>query len=193
MQPLDQTHKGWLAWFARNSVASNLLMVILLLAGIASVFTIKKQTFPEIQLEQVTIRVAYLGAAPQEVEEGIVDKIEESLRSLNGIKKIRSNAVEGLATVNVEIQSGYDIQEVMNEIKMQVDSISSFPEQTERPVVYNTKFQSNVLWLSVYGDTDQRGLKEFAKDVRDELKKLPGVSKVEVVGALDYEVSIEVF
>lgn len=192
MQQLDQTHKGWLAWFARNSVASNLLMVILLLAGIASVFTIKKQTFPEIQLEQVTIRVAYLGAAPQEVEEGIVDKIEESLRSLNGIKKIRSNAVEGLATVNVEIQSGYDIQEVMNEIKMQVDSISSFPEQTERPVVYNTKFQSNVLWLSVYGDTDQRGLKEFAKDVRDELKKLPGVSKVEVVGALDYEVSIEV-
>lgn len=192
MQQLDQTHKGWLAWFARNSVASNLLMVILLLAGIASVFTIKKQTFPEIQLEQVTIRVAYLGAAPQEVEEGIVDKIEESLRSLNGIKKIRSNAVEGLATVNVEIQSGYDIQEVMNEIKMQVDSISSFPEQTERPVVYNTKFQSNVLWLSVYGDTDQRGLKEFAKDVRDELKKLPGVSKVEVVGVLDYEVSIEV-
>lgn len=192
MQPLDHTHKGWLAWFARNSVAANLLMVILLLAGIASIFTIKKQTFPEIQLEQVTIRVAYLGAAPQEVEEGIVDKIEESLRSLNGIKKIRSNAVEGLATVNVEIQSGYDIQEVMNEIKMQVDSISSFPEQTERPVVYNTKFQSNVLWLSVYGDTDQRGLKEFAKDVRDELKKLPGVSKVEVVGALDYEVSIEV-
>ncbi len=108
------------------------------------------------------------------------------------LKKIRSNAVEGLATVNVEIQSGYDIQEVMNEIKMQVDSISSFPEQTERPVVYNTKFQSNVLWLSVYGDTDQRGLKEFAKDARDELKKLPGVSKVEVVGALDYEVSIEV-
>ena len=192
MQQLDQTHKGWLAWFARNSVASNLLMVILLLAGIASVLTIKKQTFPEIQLEQVTIRVAYPGAAPQEVEEGIVDKIEESLRSLNGIKKIRSNAVEGLATVNVEIQSGYDIQTLMNEIKMQVDSISSFPEQTERPVVYNTKFQSNVLWLSVYGDTDQRGLKEFAKDVRDELKKLPGVSKVEVVGALDYEVSIEV-
>ncbi|KKL02353.1 efflux RND transporter permease subunit [Rheinheimera mesophila] len=192
MQPLDQTHKGWLAWFARNSVASNLLMVILLLAGMVSVFTIKKQTFPEIQLEQVTIRVPYLGAAPQEVEEGIVDKIEESLRSLNGIKKIRSNAVEGLATVNVEIKSGYDIQEVMNEIKMQVDSISSFPEQTERPVIYHTKFQSNVLWLSVYGDTDQRGLKEFAKDVRDELKKLPGVSKVEVVGALDYEVSIEV-
>ena len=170
------TNKGLISWFARNSVASNLLMVILLLAGIASVFTIKKQTFPEIQLEQVTIRVAYLGAAPQEVEEGIVDKIEESLRSLNGIKKIRSTAVEGMATVSVEIQSGYDIQEVMNEIKMQVDSISSFPEQTERPVVYNTKFQSNVLWLSVYGDTDQRGLKEFAKDVRDELKKLPGVA-----------------
>ncbi|MFC4656376.1 efflux RND transporter permease subunit [Rheinheimera marina] len=192
MQHLDQTHKGVLAWFARNSVAANLLMVILLFAGIVGIFTIKKQTFPEIQLEQVSIRVPYLGAAPQEVEEGIIDKIEESLQSINGIKKIRSKAVEGLATVQVEIQSDYDIQEVMNEIKMQVDSISSFPAQTERPVIYHTKFSSNVLWLSVYGDTDERGLKEFAKDVRDDLKKLPGVSKVEVVGALDYEVSIEV-
>ncbi|MGP4763531.1 efflux RND transporter permease subunit, partial [Klebsiella pneumoniae] len=78
------THKGVLAWFARNSVAANLLMVILLFAGIVGIFTIKKQTFPEIQLEQVSIRVPYLGAAPQEVEEGIIDKIEESLQSING-------------------------------------------------------------------------------------------------------------
>ena len=79
MQQLDQTHKGWLAWFARNSVAANLLMAIILVAGVASVFTIKKQAFPEIQLEQVNIRVPYLGAAPQEVESGVIDKIESRM------------------------------------------------------------------------------------------------------------------
>ena len=88
------TNKGIIAWFARNSVAANLLMIILLLAGVGAVFTIKKQAFPEIQLEQVNILVPYLGAAPQEVESGVIDKIEESIRGVNGIKRIRSTAVE---------------------------------------------------------------------------------------------------
>ncbi len=185
------TNKGIIAWFARNSVAANLLMAIILVAGVASLFTIKKQIFPEIVLEQVNIRVPYLGAAPQEVETGVIDKIEESLRSVNGIKRIRSTAVEGLATVRAEIANNYEVQEVMDEIKTQVSAISSLPEQTEKPVVYRVRFPSNVIWLSLYGDATERTLKELAKDVRDEVKKLPGVSKVDVVGARDYEVSIE--
>lgn len=180
-----------LSWFARNSVAANLLMVVLLLAGMASVLTIKKQVFPEVKLEQVNIRVPYLGAAPQEVETGVIDKIEESLRGVNGIKRIRSTAVEGLATIQVEIASGYDISEVMEEIKTQVNSISSLPEQTEKPVVFRVRFQSNVMWLSIYGDASERSLKELAKDIRDELKAKPGISKVEVVSARPYEISIE--
>lgn len=185
------TNKGIIAWFARNSVAANLLMAIILVAGVASLFTIKKQIFPEIVLEQVNIRVPYLGAAPQEVESGVIEKIEESLRGVNGIKRIRSTAVEGLATVRAEIAANYDIQEVMDEIKTQVSAISSLPEQTEKPVVYRVRFQSNVMWLSLYGDADERTLKEVSKDVRDELKKLPGISKVDVVGARDYEIAIE--
>ena len=185
------TNKGLIAWFARNSVAANLLMAIILVAGVFSLFTIKKQIFPEIVLEQVNIRVPYLGAAPQEVETGVIDKIEESLRGVNGIKRIRSTAVEGLATVRAEIANNYDVQEVMDEIKTQVSAISSLPEQTEKPVVYRVKFQSNVMWLSLYGDASERTLKELSKDVRDELKKLPGISKVDVVGARNYEVSIE--
>jgi len=180
-----------LSWFARNSVAANLLMVVLLLAGLGSVLTIKKQVFPEIQLEQVNIRVPYLGAAPQEVESGVIDKIEESLRGVNGIKRIRSNAVEGLATVQAEIASGYDISEVMEEIKTQVNSISSLPEQTEKPVVYRVRFQSNVMWVSLYGDLPEQSLKELAKDIRDELKAKPGISKVDVVAARPYEIAIE--
>ena len=186
------TNTGIIAWFTRNSVAANLLMAIILVAGIASVLTIKKQAFPEIELEVVNIRVPYLGAAPQEVETGVIDKIEQSLRGVNGIKRIRSTAVEGLATVRVEVASNYDVQEVMDEIKTQVGSISSLPEQTERPVVYRVRFQSNVMWLSLYGDAPERTLKELAKDIRDEIKKRPGVSKVDVIAARDYEVAVEV-
>lgn len=186
------TNKGIIAWFARNSVAANLLMIILLLAGLGAVLTIKKQAFPEIQLEQVNIRVPYLGAAPQEVESGVIDKIEESIRGVNGIKRIRSTAVEGLGTVVAEIASGYDIQEVMEEIKTQVNSISTLPEQTERPVVYRIRFQSNVLWLSLFGDATEQTLKELAKQIRDEIKKQPGVSKVDVVAARNYEVAVEI-
>jgi multidrug efflux pump subunit AcrB/uncharacterized membrane protein YhaH (DUF805 family) len=186
------TNKGIIAWFARNSVAANLLMIILLLAGLGAVLTIKKQAFPEIQLEQVNIRVPYLGAAPQEVESGVIDKIEESIRGVNGIKRIRSTAVEGLGTVVAEIASGYDIQEVMEEIKTQVNSISTLPEQTERPVVYRIRFQSNVLWLSLFGDASEQTLKELAKQIRDEIKKQPGVSKVDVVAARNYEVAVEI-
>jgi multidrug efflux pump subunit AcrB len=186
------TNKGIIAWFARNSVAANLLMVVLLVAGLGSVLTIKKQTFPEIETEVVMIRVPYLGAAPQEVESGVIDKIEESIRSVNGIKRVRSTAVEGLATVNVEITSGYNISEVMEEIKTQVNSISTLPEQTERPVVYRVRFQSNVMWLSLYGDATEATLKELAKSIRDEIKKLPGVSKVDVVAARNYEIAIEI-
>ncbi|MFN3710716.1 MAG: efflux RND transporter permease subunit [Alishewanella aestuarii] len=186
------TNKGIIAWFARNSVAANLLMVVLLVAGLGSVLTIKKQTFPEIETEVVMIRVPYLGAAPQEVESGVIDKIEESIRSVNGIKRVRSTAVEGLATVNAEIASGYNISEVMEEIKTQVNSISTLPEQTERPVVYRLRFQSNVMWLSLYGEASEQTLKELAKSIRDEIKKLPGVSKVDVVAARNYEIAIEI-
>lgn len=186
------TQKGIIAWFARNSVAANLLMIVLLLAGLGAVLTIKKQAFPEIQLEQVNIRVPYLGAAPQEVESGVIDKIEEAIRGVNGIKRIRSNAVEGMGTVIAEIASGYDIQEVMEEIKTQVNSISTLPEQTERPVVYRIRFQSNVLWLSLYGEASEHTLKELAKTIRDEIKKQPGVSKVDVVAARNYEVAVEI-
>ncbi|MDX3773028.1 efflux RND transporter permease subunit [Chromatiaceae bacterium AAb-1] len=186
-----ETNKGLIAWFTHNSVAANLLMWIILIVGITAAFTIKKQMFPEIMVEQVNIRVPYLGAAPQEVESGVIDKIEESLRSINGIKRIRSTAVQGMGTVRAEISSGYNVQEVMEEIKMQVAAISSLPEQTERPVVYRAKWQSNALWLSLHGDVDERTLKELAKDIRDDIKKLPGVSSVDVVATRDYEISVE--
>lgn len=189
---MKETQKGLIAWFARNSVAANLLMIIIIVAGLASMLTIKKQIFPELTFNNITIRVLYLGAAPQEVETGVLEKVEEVLEDINGIKKITSTAVEGMATVNIEVLNDYDPQEVMDEVKMRVDSISSFPDQIEKPTVYRQRFQSNVIWMSIYGDLTERGLKELANQTRDELKAISGISKVTILGTRNYEVSIEV-
>lgn len=190
MSKID-THKGIIAWFARNNVASNLLMWILLIGGVISVFTIQKQIFPPIEVNVINVRVPYLGAAPQEVEEGVILKVEEAIENLDGIKKVTSTASEGMGTVSIEVEENYDVQEVLDEVKVQVDAIPSFPANTEKPVIYRQKMQSDVIWVSVYGDASERELKEFAKTIRDDIANLSGISNVDIVGARDYEVSIE--
>lgn len=186
------TKSGVIAWFARNSVAANLLMWILVLGGLIGAFTIHKQVFPNFELNIITVQVPYLGAAPQEVEEGVVIKIEEAIKDIEGIKKITSTAMEGLASVNIEVDENYDTQLVMDEVKVQVDAIPSFPENTEKPVVYRQKATQDVLWVSLYGDASERELKEYAKNMRNEIANLPGVSAVSVFGDRDYELAIEI-
>ncbi|UAA40508.1 efflux RND transporter permease subunit [Paraneptunicella aestuarii] len=185
------THKGLIAWFARNSVAANLLMWLLIIGGLFSAISIKKQIFPNFEINNVVVRVPYLGAAPQEVEEGVIIKVEEAVKDIEGIKKITSNAVEGMATVTIEVLDDYDPQLVLDEVKVQVDAIPSFPENIEKPIVYRQKPQQTVLWVALYGEASERFLKEEAKKLRDEIANLPGISSVQVVGTRDYEISIE--
>ncbi|MCV2883945.1 efflux RND transporter permease subunit [Aestuariibacter sp. AA17] len=191
MSKID-THKGLIAWFARNSVAANLLMWILIIGGLFGAASIQKQVFPTFELNNIVVRVPYLGAAPQEVEEGVIIKIEEAIENLEGIKKVTSTATEGMARVNIEVEDDYDPQIVLDEVKVQVDAIPTFPNNTEKPVIYRQKATQDVLWVSVYGDASERELKEYAKDLRDEIANLPGVSAVQVLGARDYEVAIEI-
>ncbi|MCC2615380.1 efflux RND transporter permease subunit [Aestuariibacter halophilus] len=191
MSKID-THSGIIAWFARNSVAANLLMWILIVGGLFGANTIHKQVFPNFEFKNIIVRVPYLGAAPQEVEEGVLVKIEEAVKDLEGIKKMTATAVEGMGTVNIEVEEDYDAQQLLDEVKVQVDAIPSFPENTEKPVVYRQKATQDVLWVAVYGDASERELKEFTKDMRDDIANLPGVSRVLVVGTRDYEVSVEI-
>ena len=185
------THKGLIAWFARNSVAANLLMWILLIGGVFGAFSIQKQVFPNFEVNIISVRVPYLGAAPQEVEEGVLLKVEDTIKDLDGIKQITSTASEGMGSVTIEVEEDYDVQVVLDEVKSQVDAIPSFPGNTEKPIVYRTKFQQDVLWIAVYGDASERELKEFAKNLRDDVANLPGISSVQVVGDRDYEISLE--
>jgi multidrug efflux pump subunit AcrB len=188
MNPYSAT----IEWFARNSVAANLLMMILLVGGFYTAVNIKKESQPRIETNFVTVSMPFLGASPEDVEEGILIKIEEAIQDIEGIKEIQSTARRGSGTVRAEILSEYDIAEVMDEIKSRVDAIPTFPDNTEKPVVSRTRFQQRVLILTVYGDVAEQTLKEYAKQTRNEVVALPGVSKAQVLGSRDYEISIEV-
>jgi multidrug efflux pump subunit AcrB len=184
--------KGIIAWFAANHVAANLLMLFIIVAGLISVFTIRKQTTPDFELNNIQVRVAYLGAAPQEVEEGVVVKVEEAIQDIKGIIRITGRAREGSGTVTAEVSSGTDIQEVLSEVKTRVDAISTFPALTEKPVIFKQEIPIHVVFIAIHGALDEFSQKAMAQEVRDELMRLPAVSTVEFLGDRPYEISIEV-
>jgi multidrug efflux pump subunit AcrB len=179
-------------WFARNSVAANLLMVILLAGGFYTVLTIKKEIQPRVDTNFITVGVPFLGATPLDVEEGVVIKIEEAIQDIEGIEEIESTARRGFGNVQVEVHADYEVTEIMDQVKNRVDAISTFPDNTEKPVISRTQFQQQVVIVSVYGDVNERTLKEFAKQVRNEIVTLPGVTRAEFFGERPYEISIEV-
>ena len=188
----ETTEKGIIAWFASNHVAANLLMCMIIAFGIVSAFTIRKQTTPDFELNTIQIRVPYLGAAPQEVEEGVVIKVEEAIQDIDGIVEINSVAREGLGSVTAEVATGEDINEILGEIKTRVDAISTFPALTEKPVIYKQEVPIHVVFVSIYGDLDEFARKQIAQEVRNELMTISSVNQVQILGDRDYEISIEV-
>ncbi len=190
METID-TNKGLIAWFARNHVAANLLMVVIILTGIFSATTIKTQMFPHLEIERVSIDVAFPGAAPGEVESGVVSRLEEAVRDIEGISEMRSFSSEGFGRVSLDLEIGYDILAILDEVKLAVDRISSFPESIEKPVIYKSQRQIPAIQVQIYGHLDEVSMKSFAEQVRDEMLGLPSVTKAEVRGARPFEISIE--
>ncbi|MXY18216.1 MAG: efflux RND transporter permease subunit [Acidobacteria bacterium] len=183
---------GMIDWFARNPVAANLLMAFIIVSGLIGMFNVRGETFPEIELDIVSIQVPYLGAAPEEVEEGVNIRIEEAIQGIDGIEQITSTANEGSGTVMVEVALGAETRRVLDDIKTNVDAIETFPEQTEKPIITEVLARFRVVDIAVSGDTDEFTLKSIAERVRDDLAALPGISLVEFASARPYEISIEV-
>lgn len=184
--------KGLIAWFASNHVAANLLMLLIVAFGAVTSLSIRKQTTPDIELPNVEIRVPYLGAAPQEVEEGVVIKIEEAIQDINGIEEINSTAREGVGIVSAKVGTDENINEVLNEIKTRVDAISTFPALTEKPVIAKQEINVHVVFVALYGNMDEYARKALSQNVRDELMSLPLVNQVQFLGDRDYEISVQV-
>ncbi|MEM1260997.1 MAG: efflux RND transporter permease subunit [Pseudomonadota bacterium] len=188
----EPSRNGIIAWFANNPVAANLLMLIIIGAGLVSSISIRKQTTPDFELNRVSIRVPYLGAAPAEVEEGVTIKVEEAIQDVAGLDEIRSTSSEGLGSVTAIVSLDKDIDQVLADIKTRVDAISTFPGLAEKPLIYKSELPFPVIMVSIYGDLDEFDRKLQGQKLRDALMSMPEVNSVENFGDRDYEISVEI-
>ncbi|MGO2563111.1 MAG: efflux RND transporter permease subunit, partial [Pseudoalteromonas nigrifaciens] len=182
-----------IAWFTKNHVAANLLLVTLLLSGLFSLSTkIPIEVFPSFETDMISIRVSLRGATPEDVEQGVTIRIEESVQDLEGIKQIFSRSSEGSGSVTVEVESGYDPRELLADIKSRVDAINTFPGDAEKPIVALAERKREVIAVTVSSDYGEKETREYAEQVRDQILRLPSVTQVELSGVRDYELAIEV-
>ncbi|MDO7688838.1 MAG: efflux RND transporter permease subunit, partial [Pirellulales bacterium] len=190
--------RSLISWTVNNMPAMNTLVVAILIVGAMSFAGMRREVFPEFELEIILVSVPYPGATPEEVEEGICQKVEEACRSVSGIKKLTSVAQEGVGFCVFELDSGMkNVQKVLSEIRSEVERIPSLPELAEDPKVEqvtlrNPAIKVGVLAPRVAGGVSESELRDVAELVRDDLLALPAVSAANLQGARDYEIDIEI-
>lgn len=191
--PLEENYGGGpLAWMARNAIAANLLMVILLAGGVWSAFQVQKEVFPQFQLDIVTVSVGYPGAAPSEVESGILQPVEEAVRGLEDIKEITASAREGSGSVDIELVSGADRMKAFQDVDQAIARIRTFPEEADEPEVRLQDRQREAMELGLYGPVDIWTLRKIAERLRDRLLSNPNITQVELGNVPDYITHVEI-
>jgi len=188
----EQARRGPIAWMARNSIAAHLAMIILLVGGIWTAMAMQKEVDPNFQLDVVEVSVRYPGAAPEEVEQGILLPVEEAVRGVAGIKEIRSRAWEGSGLVQLELVSGVDRIKAYQDIDQAVAQIRTFPDDAERPEVRLQARLRDVMSIGLYGDADIWTLRQLAERVRDQLLNQPEITRVELNNVPSYVTHVEI-
>ncbi len=184
--------KRVLAAFARNTVFANIMIVLVFLAGAISTCSMTRENFPEFSLDMISISVSYPGADPEEVEEGISRKIEEAVEGIEGVKLYTTESHEGVGMALIEVKEGYDLQEVLDKVRTQVNAVSTFPVDAEKPVISEITLKDAVMLLYLSADMPERRTKEWSERLKDEIQQLEPVSQVGVFGTRAYEISIEI-
>jgi len=206
-------------WSIKNNVTINLVMVFILMAGIFTVMKMRRELFPQFSLDMIVVSVVYPGSSPEEVEEGICIKIEEEIQSIEGIERLLSTAREGQGEVIAELETGADVQKILDEIKAEVDRIDTFPEESEEPVVMEIINQDPTISVAIFGEVTEKRMRQIAENIRDDLleaqmaenvesggfqdfiasilkrfrfKQPESITQIDLVGVRDYEISIEV-
>ncbi len=200
-------------WFSENHVAANFLMLLVLLAGFTTWFKLKKEIFPETSLDAVIVQVPYPNATAEEVETGVILKLEDAISDLDGIKRYSSTSTESMGAMTVEVDSGYDVRAVMDDVKSAVDGISEFPENAEKAIIKEAIITAQVLSIAISADTDtdEKTLRKMAETVRDGLLNYraedpegmiegglrflgsePMITKANLTNVRPYEISIEI-
>ncbi|MFV8817791.1 efflux RND transporter permease subunit [Haliea sp. E17] len=183
--------RGLIAWWVHNPVAANLLMFGIVLAGILGLLAIEKEAFPDIKINQVSINVTWPGANPQEVEEQVIVRIEQSLENVDQVYHYYSTATEGNAEIRVSTYPNIDINEFLNEVKNAVDAVTSLPADIEPPRVQRLQNRQEMIRVAVYGNASERELTRLAQELKDEIAALPYISTIDLFGTREEEVSIE--
>lgn len=182
-----------IAWFTKNHVAANLLLITILLAGIFSLSNrIPLEVFPSFESDVVSVNVSLRGATPEDVEQGVAIRVEEAVQDLEGIKRITSRSSEGSASISIEIESGYESRDILADIKSRVDAINTFPADAENPVVGLSQRIREVLTVTIAGDYSEAEIREYAERIRDDMLRIPGITQLELTGVRNYEITISV-
>ena len=206
-------------WSIKNNVTVNLVMIFIIMAGIFTVMKMRREMFPQFSLDMIAVSVIYPGSSPEEVEEGICIKIEEEIQSIEGIERLVSTAREGHGEVIVELETGADVQKILDEIKAEVDRIDTFPEEAEEPVVMEIINQDPTISVAIFGEVSEKRMRHTAEKIRDDLlvaaatsstetigiqdaiasilkrfrfKQPESITQIDLVGVRDYEISVEV-
>lgn len=184
--------KSLAKWSIDNRVTVNLVMILVIMAGLFTVVNMRRELNPQFALDMINMSVIYPGASPAEVEEGICIKIEEKIKGIEGISRIFATAYEGRGSVTVELDSDANVRKVLDDIKIEVDRIDTFPDEAEDPVITEIINRNPAITVAVYGDVSERVLHEVAEGIRDDLLDSGSVTLAEVVGVRNYEIAVEV-
>lgn len=177
----------------RNPVLVNMLTLVILVAGFLFAFTLQREMFPESRPNKLLISAVYPGVQPADVEKSVTIRIEEAVRAVEGIEKIESQVAEGFSFTTLTLMQGIDdVDTLMQEVRNEVDAIQDLPEDVERVSLRKVEPQLPVISIAVYGDASEAALKEAARSLRDDLLKLPGVSRVQIDGTRTEEIYVDV-
>ncbi|QDV05792.1 Multidrug resistance protein MexB [Planctomycetes bacterium Poly30] len=183
---------GPIAWMATNSIAANLVMIVLMVGGLIFATQVTQEVFPEFDLDQVVVRVPYPGASPAEVEQGILLAIEDQVSGVDDVKKVTSQALEGVGTVTIELVLGGDTSKALQDVKNEIDRITTFPLEAEEPVVSLAERPRKVMSVLVHGPMPEASLRTLTERVRDLLIAHEDITVAELGAAKGYEIAVEI-
>jgi len=184
--------KNLIAWFVKNPVAANLIMVIMFFAGVIGYQGLEREFIPQTTINGMTISMSWPGASPRDVSEQLLTRAEEAIDGLDGISYIEATASEGSGNINVRTKLGIDYDRLLDEVKSRVDGIQNLPPDAFRPQVVRWDLRADIMYLTLYGDVDRLTLQRAGNDLRFELTKLPGLQLTNHISKQPEQVTIEV-
>ena len=184
--------RGLIAWFVKNPVAANLLMVAMFVSGIFGFSKLEREFIPGVTANGMTVSVAWNGASPRDVNEQIVTRVEEAVDGLDGIDYIEANASEGSASINIRTKLGIDYDKVLDEVKNRVDGIQNLPPDSFRPQVFRWDVPVDIMYLALHGQVDRLTLQRAGNDLRLKITQVPGLQLTEQLTKVPEQVTIEI-